>query len=80
MTESKPEVWLRGPLPDVPALLQPVAHALFTQRVIGLPLRSEKLEWRVRKGWKCVDRPGREKFGWKGQITSTFRALVDLGA
>src|SRR5438067_404087 len=23
-----PEVWLRGPLPDVPALLQPVAHAL----------------------------------------------------
>src|SRR5205814_3766930 len=25
---SKPEVWLRGPLPDMPALLQPVAHAL----------------------------------------------------
>src|SRR5262245_20984049 len=23
-----PEVWLRGPLPDIPALLQPVAHAL----------------------------------------------------
>ena len=23
-----PEVWLRGPLPDVPGLLQPVAHAL----------------------------------------------------
>ncbi|TYZ10015.1 DinB family protein [Hymenobacter lutimineralis] len=23
-----PEVWLRGPLPDVPALLQPIAHAL----------------------------------------------------
>lgn len=23
-----PEVWLRGPLPDVPALLQPVAHSL----------------------------------------------------
>jgi hypothetical protein len=22
------EVWLRGPLPDVPVLLQPVAHAL----------------------------------------------------
>ena len=34
MTESKPEVWLRGPLPDVPALLQPVAVALFTQRVM----------------------------------------------
>jgi len=25
---KKPEVWMRGPLPDVPALLQPVAHAL----------------------------------------------------
>lgn len=26
---SKPlEVWLRGPLPDVPPLLQPIAHAL----------------------------------------------------
>ncbi|WP_259013964.1 DinB family protein [Emticicia fluvialis] len=24
----KPEVWLRGALPDVPALLQPIAHAL----------------------------------------------------
>ena len=29
---SKPEVWLRGPLPDVPALLQPVAHALLQAR------------------------------------------------
>lgn len=25
---NKLEVWLRGPLPDVPALLQPIAHAL----------------------------------------------------
>lgn len=25
---STPEVWLRGPLPDVPALLQPAAHSL----------------------------------------------------
>lgn len=25
---SEPEVWLRGALPDVPPLLQPVAHAL----------------------------------------------------
>ena len=25
---SMPEVWLRGPLPDVPPLVQPVAHAL----------------------------------------------------
>jgi len=27
-TESKREVWLRGSLPGMPALLQPVAHAL----------------------------------------------------
>jgi uncharacterized damage-inducible protein DinB len=29
---SDPEVWLRGPLPDYPALLQPVAHALLQSR------------------------------------------------
>jgi uncharacterized damage-inducible protein DinB len=29
---AQPEVWLRGPLPDVPALLQPVAHALLQAR------------------------------------------------
>lgn len=27
-----PEFWLRGPLPDVPALLQPLAHALLQAR------------------------------------------------
>lgn len=30
-TDSR-EVWLRGPLPDMPALLQPVAHALLQAR------------------------------------------------
>src|SRR5215471_14794692 len=29
---SRPEVWLRGPLPDIPRLLQPVAHALLQAR------------------------------------------------
>ena len=29
---TQPEVWLRGPLPDMPALLQPVAHALLQAR------------------------------------------------
>jgi len=28
----QPEAWLRGPLPDMPALLQPVAHALLQAR------------------------------------------------
>src|SRR6202008_217128 len=32
LTEKMPEVWLRGPLPDMPALLQPVAHALLQAR------------------------------------------------
>ncbi len=29
---ARPEVWLRGPLPDVPPLLQPVAQALLQAR------------------------------------------------
>ena len=29
---SRPEVWLRGPVEGVPALLQPVAHALLQAR------------------------------------------------
>ena len=33
MTESSlPEVWLRGRLPNVPPLLQPVAHSLMQCR------------------------------------------------
>jgi uncharacterized damage-inducible protein DinB len=28
VTDSRPEAWLRGPVAGVPALLQPVAHAL----------------------------------------------------
>ncbi|MCB2409769.1 DinB family protein [Hymenobacter lucidus] len=31
-TSNLPEVWLRGPLPAVPPLLQPVAHALLQAR------------------------------------------------
>lgn len=32
MANKLPEVWLRGPLPNMPALLQPVAHALLQAR------------------------------------------------
>jgi hypothetical protein len=49
MSETKlPEVWLRGRLADVPALLQPVAHALLQAReelnelMVGFP---ETLLW-----------------------------------
>ena len=31
-TSSAPEVWLRGPIPDIPPLLQPVAHSLLQSR------------------------------------------------
>jgi len=43
-----PEVWLRGPLPDIPALLQPVAHALLQAReevVAELVDFPEELLW-----------------------------------
>ena len=39
---SQPEAWLRGPVPGIPALLQPVAHGLLqcreqlTERISGL--------------------------------------------
>ncbi len=29
---NKPEIWLRGPLDNIPALLQPMAHALLQAR------------------------------------------------
>jgi uncharacterized damage-inducible protein DinB len=32
MTDSLPEAWLRGPVPGIPATLQPVAHALLQAR------------------------------------------------
>jgi uncharacterized damage-inducible protein DinB len=32
MPQNKAEVWLRGPLPNIPPLLQPVAHALLQVR------------------------------------------------
>jgi len=31
-TQNQPEFWLRGPVPEIPALLQPVAHALLQAR------------------------------------------------
>lgn len=42
------EVWLRGPLPDMPPLLQPVAHALLQAREEVLTLMDgfpENLLW-----------------------------------
>ncbi|KAA3438364.1 DinB family protein [Rufibacter hautae] len=55
--EQKPEVWLRGPLPDVPAPLQPVAHALLQAReevqryLAGFP---DHLLWEIPAGVASV--------------------------
>ena len=58
MTDTKlPEVWLRGPLPEVPAYLQPVAHALLqakeevTEMMAGFP---EQLLWIQPEGLASV--------------------------
>ncbi len=48
-----PEVWLRGPLPRIPALLQPVAHALLQAREEVLSLMKdfpEPLLWQQPAG------------------------------
>lgn len=52
-----PEVWLRGPLPDVPPLLQPVAHALMQAReeiVAALADFPESLLWQRPAGVASV--------------------------
>ena len=46
-TPEPPEVWLRGPIPEIPPLLQPVAHALLqaaeeVRRIVG-PLSAVHL-------------------------------------
>jgi uncharacterized damage-inducible protein DinB len=51
------EVWLRGPLPDVPALLQPVAHALLQAReevVAEMADFPEELLWERPRGVASV--------------------------
>lgn len=49
-TPEPPEVWLRGPIPEIPPLLQPVAHALLQAveevRRVAEPLSSVHL-------WAC---------------------------
>jgi uncharacterized damage-inducible protein DinB len=57
VSSALPEVWLRGSLPDIPALLQPIAHALLQAReeveilMIGFP---EELLWHKPAGVASV--------------------------
>jgi hypothetical protein len=44
---AQPEVWMRGPVPDIPPLLQPAAHALLQcleeVRAVVSPLSTDHL-------------------------------------
>lgn len=42
--EKQPEVWMRGPIPQVPALLQPVAHAILQVNEDIQKIDSDKYE------------------------------------
>ena len=50
MPSPLPEVWLRGPLPDMPLLLQPIAHALLQAGeeidALMVDFPEEQLWWR----------------------------------
>lgn len=55
--EKLPEVWQRGPLPGIPGLLQPVAHALLqAQEEINEMMKDfdEKLLWKRVSGLASV--------------------------
>src|SRR5687767_6130005 len=57
MATKLPEYWLRGPEPQVPALLQPVAHALLQARdeVTGLMENfDDRLLWEKPGGSAAV--------------------------
>ena len=54
---AQPEVWLRGPLPNIPTLLQPVAHALLqAQEELEIILEDfpDQLLWEQPAGMASV--------------------------
>ncbi len=56
-TENQPEVWQRGPIENIPLLLQPVAHALLQAReelVVIMKDFPEKLLWEKPAGLASV--------------------------
>lgn len=72
MTEKKYEVWLRGPVDNIPVLLQPVAHALLQVREEVNTLMEdfpETLLWQKPAG---VASPGFHLQHMKGVIDRLF--------
>jgi hypothetical protein len=67
---TKPEVWMRGPVPDVPALLQPVAHSLLqcneevealvptlsAEQIWARPSRAASIGFHIRHAAGSLDR------------------------
>lgn len=54
---NQPEIWLRGPLPNVPALLQPAAHALlqaYDDVAVALDNFPDSLLWERPAGLASV--------------------------
>lgn len=70
---SRPDVWLRGPVPDVPALLQPVAHALIQARE-EVDRAAERL--RPEDLWVAPGRAASAGFHLKHLIGATDRLLT----
>ena len=70
MSNANPEVWLRGPIADVPALLQPVAHGLLQcqeeihahrpglppDRLLAQPFGAASIGFHVRHAAGSLDR------------------------
>lgn len=72
-----PEVWLRGPLPDVPPLLQPVAHALLQAReevAAALADFPESLLWQRPAGVASVGFHLQHLAGVLDRLTTYARA------
>jgi uncharacterized damage-inducible protein DinB len=61
-----PEVWLRGPVPDIPALLQPVAHSLLQCReelIAALAGLTPEQIWERRNGAASIGFHARHAVG-----------------
>jgi uncharacterized damage-inducible protein DinB len=63
---SEPEVWLRGPVPEIPPFLQPVAHGLLQCRAevrATLPSLTAEQIWRRPAGAASIGYHARHAIG-----------------
>src|ERR1700733_11541368 len=69
---NRPEVWLRGPLPGVPALLQPVAQALLQAKEEAASIMNHFPESRLWEGPSGLASPGFHLLHLSGVIDRLF--------